>query len=62
MGGLAGWGRVFGEALCSVVIGGAAPCDQGLSIQRVKNLYHMFKNCCKPVFIDHTFNNRWFLV
>ena len=24
-------------------------CNQGLSIQRVKNLYYMFKNCCRPV-------------
>ena len=22
---------------------------QGLSIQRVKNLCHMYKNCCRPV-------------
>ena len=35
---------------------------QGLSIQRVKNLYHMFNNCCMPVCIDHTFNDCWFLV
>ena len=36
--------------------------SQGLSIQRVNNLYHMFKNCCRPVCIDYTFNNCWFLV
>ena len=38
------------------------PLYHCLSLQRVKNLYHMFKNCCRPVCIDQTFNNCLFLV
>ena len=28
----------------------------------VRNLYHIFKNCCRPVCIDHTYINCWFIV
>ena len=33
--------------------------DQGLSIQRVKNLYNMFKNCCRPV-CPSIIDGSWF--
>ena len=31
-------------------------------LYKVKNLYHLFKNSFRPVCIDLSFNNCWFLV
>ena len=33
--------------------------NQGLSIQKVNNLYHMFKNCCRPT-IPSIIADSWF--